>query len=137
MANFYGGLGVGLYLGILIMFGGLLLTGYIDNDTCAKDVPITKLYRYDISNKSNSMLPSIVNTDTAIGVNITSYEDVREGNIVTYRASDGDLILHRIVKIIWLEGKPHYILKGDHNLIADDDLVTFGQLEKKIVKVEF
>lgn len=141
---FYKGMVLGLIIGALVVFASFSLAYFDDENMLSPEFVLTehennkKIYKYAVSNKSNSMLPTMLNKDIPYAVNITSYDDLKEGDMVTYYQLDGDSVLHRIVKIIWMEdGTPRYVLKGDANLVADGDLVTFEQLQKKIIGVSF
>lgn len=119
---------------ILILVGIVLLTYFIDfkiRDNNAK----TPLYgAYVIV--SGSMEPLIKVRDAVI-VRRAIEEDIKIGDVVTYRSTDpafnGVLITHRVVSIDEKNGERVFVTKGDHNETIDRTPVSFSQIQGKVV----
>lgn len=82
---------------------------------------------------TNSMDPVLDAGDTALGEK-TTRDDLQPGDIITYYAQDGDLIIHRIQEI-GEDGQGWYtIVKGDNNDLPDPK-VRWEQVDKVIVGI--
>jgi signal peptidase I len=70
----------------------------------------------NVSHNSESMYPTFTSFDKIFGEEFNASKDkLREGDIVMYRASAGNLLIHRIV---YMNGT-FILTKGDNNMIAD------------------
>lgn len=64
-----------------------------------------------------SMCPSLREGDLVLGV---KPEHVEKGDIIIYRSLHGDkLIIHRVIRVIVVDGRRYYVTKGDNNPIPD------------------
>lgn len=81
-----------------------------------------------------SMLPTLPSSSMTLRIEATS-ENVRIGDIITFAESDGKSIMHRVVDIFEVNGTTLYQTRGDNNVRADSQNITFNQIEHKIVGV--
>lgn len=75
---------------------------------------------------SGSMEPNIHVGDIVITKNVKAC-DLKVGDIITFN-NDKYTITHRIIDIIQ-DGETYYKTKGDHNSIADKDLIKYNNIE--------
>ena len=85
---------------------------------------------------SGSMEPLIKIKDAVI-IKRTSEDNIKKGDVVTYRALDeayyGILITHRVVAVQEENGEKVFITKGDNNDTIDRSPVRFDQIQGKVV----
>lgn len=77
------------------------------------------------------MFPVLSTGDSVI---VSSIGDLTAGDIILYR-NRGNLICHRIVKIINKDGKVFYITRGD-SLLYDDGSVSLDDIIGKVSAIE-
>ncbi|VEU83330.1 signal peptidase I [Acholeplasma hippikon] len=63
-------------------------------------------------------------------INHTPYEDLEIGDVVVYKSNEGILIIHRIIE----ETEEGFIVKGDNNSSADNELVTLSNYQGKHIR---
>lgn len=79
---------------------------------------------------TGSMKPKINPGDLVIVNNITDFNSVKLGSIVTYRNKENIFITHRVTEINNnKDGTKTYVTKGDANPTVDIEPVTQNQLE--------
>lgn len=81
---------------------------------------------------SDSMSPRIKINDVVLvkkGYGIDSY---KKGNIITY-LNEGEIITHRIDKVISKDLRPAFKTKGDNNEIVDEYIVEYDDIIGKVV----
>ena len=77
---------------------------------------------------TNSMEPELKKDDIII-IKKCKEEELKVGDIVTFKR-DGEVITHRIVEIDKNDNTGiQYITKGDNNNVADDEYITFEDIE--------
>jgi signal peptidase len=76
---------------------------------------------------TGSMAPKINPGDIIIDKSVKP-ENIKVGDVITYRVSDEMLITHRVIEVANKEGRLAFKTKGDANNIDDHNLVTEGQL---------
>lgn len=81
---------------------------------------------------SGSMLPSIQINSINI-VKICSTNEVSIGDVIMYKATNGMMIVHRVMEIHETNGEYSFITKGDNNDEADPWEVEEKQVRGKIV----
>ena len=82
---------------------------------------------------SQSMYPKLNEGDIVVvkkGYNNASY---KVGNIITFVRYDGEIITHRIERIIKSDLGNSYVTKGDNNEQEDDEIVTYDMIIGKVV----
>lgn len=80
---------------------------------------------------TESMVPVINPGDFVVGIPV-DYEDVRVGDIVTYKSqSRGTTICHRVIE----RTEEGLVFKGDNNEEADAELVGDDEVGYKIVRI--
>ena len=120
---------------LLIGVGILLAVYYVDFrfKTKNSDRPLYGAYVI----VSGSMEPLIKIKDAVLIKRVDTADDVKRGDVVTYRATDptyyGVLITHRIVDIKEENGEKIYITKGDHNETVDRSPINLSQITGKVV----
>lgn len=81
---------------------------------------------------SESMSPRININDIVLvkkGYEIDSY---KKGNIISF-IRDGEVITHRIERVISADMRPAFVTKGDHNAVEDEDIVKYEDIIGKVV----
>ena len=77
---------------------------------------------------TNSMEPELKKDDIII-IKKCKEEELKVGDIVTFKR-DGEVITHRIVEIDKNDNTGiQYLTKGDNNNVADDEYITFEDIE--------
>ena len=69
-----------------------------------------------------SMLPTLEDGDMLLLKGVYNTSDIEIGEIIVFynpRLTQPERIVHRIINIEIIEGKVHYITKGDNNRISD------------------
>lgn len=123
---------------ILVLIGILILLYFIDikkrENTTEWVAPLYGAYVI----VSGSMEPTISVRD-AIVIKRYDDEDLKIGDIVTYRSEDpyfyGIMVTHRIVDIKTENGERVYVTKGDHNATRDRMAVSKDQIYGKVIMV--
>ena len=118
---------------ILILIGIILAAYFIDFKIRDSRIEAPLYSAYVIV--SGSMEP-IIKVRDAVIVRRCEEEDIKIGDVVTYRSTDeafyGILITHRVVNIEEENGKKLFITKGDNNETIDRSPVSFGQIQGKV-----
>ena len=119
---------------IFILVGVVLLSYYIDYKRRSSNLETPLYGAYVIV--SGSMEP-IIKIRDAVVIRRTSEENIKVGDVVTYRAMDptyyGILVTHRIVEIKNENGKRIYITKGDNNATEDRSPIVYEQIYGKVI----
>ena len=79
---------------------------------------------------SESMVPTI-NVNDLIVIKKCTQEEIKNGDIITYKREDGSIITHRIISITQENSENIYTTKGDNNAIQDDELIKHSQVYGK------
>lgn len=97
---------------------------------------IPSIYNISILNiVSHSMEPTI-NVNDLIFIKYCTAEELKEGDIITYRKENESIVTHRIVDIEENE-KIEYTTKGDNNNAEDDEKIQYDQVcGKYLFKIE-
>ena len=119
---------------ILIFVGILLIAYYVDVKKSIQSVQAPLYSAYVIV--SGSMEP-IIKVRDAVLVRRYDPDDVKVGDVITYRATDetyyGILITHRVVDIQYENGKKIYVTKGDNNPTIDRSPIEGNQIYGKVI----
>lgn len=119
---------------ILILVGVLLAAYYIDFKKRVNGIEPPLYGAYVIV--SGSMEP-IIKIKDAVLIRRVDPEDIKVGDVVTYRSMDqsyyGILITHRVVNIKEENGQKIYVTKGDHNQTVDRSPIVAEQIYGKVV----
>ena len=78
---------------------------------------------------SRSMADTI-NVNDVIIVKEVPQDEIQKDDIIAFYQG-GEVITHRIINVIEKDGVIRYETKGDNNVHADDNLVSYGQIEGK------
>ena len=120
---------------LLIGVGVLLALYFADFKFKTKNLDTPLYGAYIIV--SGSMEPLIKVKDAVLIKRIDNENDVKMGDVVTYRSTDptyyGILVTHRVVDIKNENGKKIFITKGDHNETIDRSPINFSQINGKVV----
>ena len=83
---------------------------------------------------SGSMVPTL-NVGDVIVVEPTPFKSVKVGNIIVFKEPGfpNRVIVHRVIKIVYVDGERAFITKGDHNLYRDPWIVKKEQYIGKVV----
>ena len=120
---------------VILVLVGIILAAYFIDFKMRDSRIETPLYgAYVIV--SGSMEP-IIKVHDAVLTKRWSEEDVKIGDVVTYRSVDnsyyGILVTHRVVNIEEKNGQKVFITKGDHNETIDRSPVYFSQIQGKVI----
>ena len=119
---------------IFVFVGILLIAYYVDVKKSIRGAKTPLYSAYVIV--SGSMEP-IIKVRDAVLVRRYDPDDIKVGDVVTYRATDetyyGILITHRVVDIQYENGKKMYVTKGDHNPTIDRSPIDGSQIYGKVV----
>jgi len=88
---------------------------------------------YTIS--SDSMSPKLKTDDIIVVKKGYKNEEFKPGNIITFKRKDGELITHRISKVILSDMQKAYKTKGDNNEAEDDSVVQYKDIVGKVIYV--
>ena len=58
---------------------------------------------------------------------------LKKKNIIAFRDTEGTVTTHRIIDIVYENGKKYFITKGDNNSAQDQKLVEFSDVEGKYI----
>ena len=120
---------------LLIGVGVLLAIYFVDFKFKTKNLETPLYGAYVIV--SGSMEPLIKIKDAVLIKRVDTDKELKQGDVVTYRATDpsyyGVLITHRIVDVKEENGKKIYVTKGDHNETVDRSPIELGQIMGKVV----
>ena len=84
---------------------------------------------------TDSMLPFLDENSNAIEVIPRNENDIKIGDIVSYRAFTNDIVIHRVIEKGVDEQGVYFILKGDNNPYPDPEKVRFSQVQRVLVAV--
>ena len=80
---------------------------------------------------SGSMEPNI-KTDNVIITKKINQEDIKVGDIISYKDIENNIIItHRVTNIVNQDGQTFYETKGDNNALKDKNLVSASQIQGK------
>lgn len=80
---------------------------------------------------SDSMAPEFNAGDIVIS-KMTENDAINIGDIITFR-KNGEIITHRVENIVEENGYKKYVTKGDNNNIEDEEMISYNQIEGKII----
>ena len=76
----------------------------------------------------------VVEKSDILGLHEFNPKDVKEGDIVVYKATwYNQPVIHRIVKIVEINGTTMYEIKGDNNNRSDPYYVHVDQIKDRVV----
>ena len=84
---------------------------------------------------SESMSPRIKVNDIVVVKKGYSNDEFREGNIITFKKDNGEIVTHRIEKIVLSDLQNSYITKGDNNETVDEEVVRYEDIIGKVIYV--
>ena len=84
---------------------------------------------------TDSMLPFLDENSNAIELIPRNENDIKIGDIVSYRAFTNDIVIHRVIEKGTDEQGTYFILKGDNNPYPDPEKVRFSQVQRALVAV--
>lgn len=84
---------------------------------------------------SESMSPRIKVNDIVVVKKGYSNDEFKEGNIITFRKDNGEIVTHRIEKIVLSDLQNSYITKGDNNETVDEEVVRYEDIIGKVIYV--
>jgi signal peptidase len=84
---------------------------------------------------SGSMEPTLSAGDVVV-VQRVEPDDVRAGDVVTYRSPGGDLVTHRVRRVRRLAGRYEFVTRGDANNASERwTLQPDGQLSRSVYRI--
>lgn len=102
-------LGLALFIVLLCILGLLVLSGEL----------MLAVVR------GRSMIPLLRQGDIVFIVR-TKPEEIKNGEIIVFRGRGGELIIHRVVDIVFINNTYYYVTKGDNN--PGPDVWHFGNM---------
>lgn len=119
----------------ILFFIAVILMYYIITNQIAKSKgtrPPVSLYTI----VSPSMEPVIMVHDVIVDFKVSSEEDLKVGDIITFYSdtidTNGYTVTHRIHDIYIDNGIKYYITKGDNNSDVDDGAITYNNIVGKV-----
>ena len=95
---------------------------------------VPSFFDYELYNViSESMEPKLKIDDIIIVKRGYDKDKYKVGNIITFSNSKGELITHRIEKIITMDLEKVFITKGDNNSTVDEEYVRYENVIGKVV----
>ena len=85
---------------------------------------------------TNSMDPFLDEGSNGIEVVPTNASQIKEGDIISYEAEDGGIVVHRVIKIGTDLNGTYFTVKGDNNPVQDPERVRFSQVKGIIGFIE-
>lgn len=82
---------------------------------------------------SESMEPKLSEDDIIVVKKGYTNDEFKVGNIITFVRMDGEIITHRIERIVESELQNAFVTKGDNNSVEDDEIVTQEMIIGKVV----
>ncbi len=82
---------------------------------------------------SESMEPRLSKNDIVVVKKGYSNDRFKVGNIITFKKDNGEIITHRIKKIIISDNQNAYITQGDNNEKQDEEIVTYDKIIGKVI----
>lgn len=114
-----------------ILFSLFLMFGELGN---SKENPsFLNISLYSVV--SESMSPRIKVNDIVVVKKGYSNDEFREGNIITFKKDNGEIVTHRIEKIVLSDLQNSYITKGDNNENVDEKIVRYEDIIGKVIYV--
>ena len=111
---------------LLFCFNGIMLWQKMKNNE-----EISNVFGISYLNIiSGSMEPSI-NINDLIIIKKVSEEEIKVGDIITFKNTDESIQTHRIVDIIEDKKIKRYKTKGDNNNIEDEELIQYNDIYGK------
>ena len=85
---------------------------------------------------TKSMLPVINKDSNALQIVPKCPEEIRIGDIVSYRSDYASgIIIHRVMHIDEDAQGPYFVLKGDNNPTSDPGKIRCHQIDRKVVAI--
>lgn len=119
-----------MLFGILVVIAALSLIVNINAKRNSDNIPSFLGYK-PMTVLTGSMAPRISPGDIIIDSSVTA-DNIKVGDVVTYKATESMLITHRIIEIINENGKNMYKTKGDANNTDDGKLVSPEQIVGRV-----
>jgi len=80
---------------------------------------------------TNSMDPVMDEDSIVISKKIKSLAEIKEGDIISFREPEGNIIIHRVYK----KYDTYVVTKGDNNLSPDPYKITFSMMIDVVVGI--
>lgn len=112
---------------IILIFGVLSVFSFIKAKQNPNTVPSIGPYKF-MSVLSGSMSPTFNSYDMIVDKKPTP-ENLKKGDVITFREDNKTLVTHRIVNIKNENGKIEFKTRGDANNVEDERLVDASQIE--------
>ena len=111
----------------ILIYNITLIIKYIQNP---KETPDFLGFKtYEIVSRS---MEDTINKNDIIVVKKVDKNEINENDIISFD-NGNEIITHRIVDIENINGQTLYTTKGDNNRFADDEKISFEQIEGKYV----
>ncbi len=111
----------------ILIYNITLIIKYIQNPNETPDFLGFKTY--EIVSRS---MEDTINKNDIIVVKKVDKNEINENDIISFD-NGNEIITHRIVEIENINGQTLYTTKGDNNRFADDEKISFEQIEGKYV----
>jgi hypothetical protein len=85
---------------------------------------------------TKSMLPVINKDSNALQIVPNCPDDIKVGDIISYRSNYADgIIIHRVIHIDEDNEGIYFVLKGDNNPVSDPGKIRCDQIDRKVVAI--
>ena len=113
----------------MVLFSLLLISLELGN---SKELPsFLNMNLYIVT--STSMKPRLNVDDVIIVKSGYTNNEYKVGNIITFKKQDGEIVTHRIKKIVLSDLRNAYITQGDNNEAEDEQKVEYEQILGKVI----
>lgn len=115
---------------VLAVLVGLYLISVFEVKNNTGQVP--SVFGFSNMNVLTGSMRPVLEPGDMIIVKAVVPEEVRVGDIATYRIDRSKFVTHRVIEVFSSNGEKYFRTKGDANNVADDNLVSRDQLVGKM-----
>ncbi len=119
---------------ILAILGVLLIINLIMfYQTNLKPGEVPYVGGFSVCNIISGSMQNTININDLIVIQKCDGEDLKKGDIITYKKENGSIVTHRIVRISSENGQNVYTTKGDNNEVEDQEKIRHEQVCGKYI----
>lgn len=117
---------------ILVLLGMLLIINLtMLYQTKIKHEEIPRIGNISIFNIVSESMEQTIKVNDLVVIKKCTEEEIKKGDIITYKKEDGTIVTHRIIRITKEEGQNLYTTKGDNNEVEDAEKIKHEQVQGK------
>lgn len=84
-----------------------------------------------VFNIVSESMTGTINVNDVIVIKKCNENEIKKGDIITYKKEDKTIVTHRVTKINKDQGYNLYTTKGDHNTVEDEEKIRHEQVQGK------